>query len=57
MHLYGTDMDNRIGEMRYTPLQTGFKFERVNTWGGFINRKVFLVHFSKDYELQTIDFD
>ncbi|MBR3859167.1 MAG: LysM peptidoglycan-binding domain-containing protein [Bacteroidaceae bacterium] len=57
MHLYGTDIDNRIGEMKYTPLQTGFKFERVNNWGGFINRKVFFVHFSKDYELQTIDFD
>lgn len=57
MHLYGTDMDSRLNEMRYTPLQTGFKFERVNNWGGFINRKVFFVHFSKDYQLQTIDFD
>ena len=56
-HLYGTDIDNRINEMTYTPLQTGFKFERVNNWGGFINRKVFFVHFSRDYELQTIDFD
>ena len=57
MHLYGTDIDNRLGEMKYTPLQTGFKFERVNNWGGFINRKVFFVHFSRDYQLQTIDFD
>ena len=57
MHLYGTDMDSRLGEMQYKPLQTGFKFERVNNWGGFINRKVFFVHFSSDYELQTIDFD
>lgn len=57
MHLYGTDMDNRLNEMHYTPLQTGFKFERVNNWGGFINRKVFFVHFSKDYKLRTIDFD
>ena len=57
MHLYGTDIDSRLGEMKYNPLQTGFKFERVNTWGGFINRKVFFVHFSKNYELQTIDFD
>lgn len=57
MHLYGTDMDSRLGEMQYTPLQTGFKFERVNNWGGFINRKVFFVHFSEDYQLQTIDFD
>ena len=57
MHLYGTDMDSRLGEMQYKPLQTGFKFERVNNWGGFINRKVFFVHFSSDYELHTIDFD
>ena len=57
MHLYGTDMPNRLNEMEYTPLQTGFKFERVNNWGGFINRKVFFVHFAKDYQLQTIDFD
>ena len=57
LHLYGTDMENRLSEMRYKPLQTGFKFERVNNWGGFINRKVFFVHFSRDYNLQTIDFD
>lgn len=57
MHLYGTDIDNRLNEMQYTPLQTGFKFERVNNWGGFINRKVFFVHFSRDFNLQTIDFD
>lgn len=57
LHLYGTDMDSRMGEFDYEPIQTGFKFERVNNWGGFINRKVFFVHFSRDYELQKIDFD
>ena len=57
LHKYGTDMDNRLSEMEYNPIQTGFKFERVNNWGGFINRKVFFVHFSKEYELQKIDFD
>ena len=57
LNLYGTDIDNRIGEMEYDPIQTGFKFERANNWGGFINRKVFFVHFSKDYQLQKIDFD
>lgn len=57
LHQYGTDIDNRINEMDYSPIQTGFKFERVNNWGGFINRKVFFVHFSKNYELQKIDFD
>ena len=57
LHLYGTDMDNRLDEMKYDPIQTGFKFERVNNWGGFINRKAFFVHLSKDYQLQKIDFD
>lgn len=57
LHLYGTDIENRMEEMHYNPIQTGFKFERVNNWGGFINRKVFFVHFSKEYELQKIDFD
>ena len=57
LHLYGTDMENRLDEIKYEPLQTGFKFERVNNWGGFINRKAFFVHFSRDYNLQTIDFD
>lgn len=57
LHLYGTDIDNRLPEMEYTPIQTGFKFERVNNWGGFINRKAFFIHFSNDYTLQKIDFD
>ena len=57
LHLYGTDMENHLHEMRYEPIQTGFKFERVNNWGGFINRKVFFIHFSNDYQLQKIDFD
>lgn len=57
LHLYGTDIDHRLNEMEYSPIQTGFKFERVNNWGGFINRKAFFVHFSRDYELQKLDFD
>ena len=57
IHLYGADMDSRLSEMQYTPIQTGFKFERVNNWGGFINHKVFFVHFSKDHKIETIDFD
>ena len=40
-----------------TPIQTGFKFQRVNNWGGFINRKVFFVHFGNDYVLTKLDFD
>lgn len=57
LNKFGSDMDNRIGELQFNPIQTGFKFERVNNWGGFINKKVFFVHFSRDYRLHKINFD
>lgn len=43
--------------MDLVPIQTGFKFQRVNNWGGFINKKVFFVHFTKNYELVKLDYD
>jgi LysM repeat protein len=54
---YGTNFEEKMGAMKVTPIQTGFKFERVGTWGGFVNSKVFFVHFSKDYELMKLDFE
>jgi LysM repeat protein len=54
---YGTDFEEKMNDMKVTPIQTGFKFERVGTWGGFVNRKVFFVHFTKDYELMKLDFE
>ena len=54
---YGSDMDNNLNKQNIIPIQTGFKFERVNNWGGFINKKVFFVHFTKDGELVKIDFE
>ena len=43
--------------LELVPIQTGFKFQRVNNWGGFINKKVFFVHFTKNFELVKLDFD
>lgn len=54
---YGNKMEENLNSIQVTPIQTGLKFERVNNWGGFINRKVFFVHFSKDYELIKLDFE
>ena len=54
---YSNKMEENLSSIHVTPIQTGFKFERVNNWGGFINRKVFFVHFSKDYELIKLDFE
>lgn len=53
----GSQLENSLNRVQVTPIQTGFKFERVNNWGGFINRKVFFVHLTKDFELIKLDFE
>lgn len=54
---HGNKMEENLSNIKVVPIQTGFKFERVNNWGGFINRKVFFVHFSKNYELIKLNFE
>ena len=54
---YGNNLEEKLNKVTVTPIQTGFKFDRVNNWGGFINRKVFFVHFTKDFELIKLDFE
>jgi LysM repeat protein len=54
---YGSEFDKQLDEIRVKPIQTGFKFERVTNFGGFINRKVYFVHFTKTYELLKLDYD
>ena len=54
---YGSALEKNLQRMDLVPIQTGFKFQRVNNWGGFINRKVFFVHFTKNFELVKLDFD
>lgn len=53
----GSNFDNRQAQIKVTPIQTGFKFDRVNTWGGFINRKVFFIHFNRKFEILKYDFE
>ena len=57
LHQYGSNFEDNMNQMQLTPIQTGFKFERVNNWGGFINRKVFFVNFTKNFELIKLDFE
>lgn len=54
---YGSTLEKHLQHMNLTPIQTGFKFQRVNNWGGFVNKKVFFVHFTKDFELIKLDFE
>ena len=57
LHKYGSNFEDSMNQMMITPIQTGFKFDRVNNWGGFINRKVFFVNFTKKFELIKLDFE
>ena len=54
---YGSSFEKNMQGLDLVPIQTGFKFQRVNNWGGFINKKVFFVHFTKNFELVELDFD
>ncbi|MGP1437105.1 MAG: PBP1 and LysM peptidoglycan-binding domain-containing protein [Phocaeicola sp.] len=54
---FGNNLEESFNKYTVTPIQTGFKFERVNNWGGFINKKVFFVHFAKNGELIKSDFE
>lgn len=54
---YGSELEKNMQRMNLTPIQTGFKFQRVNNWGGLINKKVFFVRFTKNYELIKLDYD
>lgn len=54
---YGKDFENSLDRIDTDPVQMGFKFSRSSNWGGFINRKVFFVHFSNEFMVEKIDFD
>jgi LysM repeat protein/ABC-type branched-subunit amino acid transport system substrate-binding protein len=53
---YGADFENNLSEIRYKSLQTGFNFERVNNWGGYINTNIYIIHYNKDYTITRSDF-
>lgn len=53
----GGSLENNVENVRTTPIQTGFKFERVSNWGGFVNKKVFFINFTPNKELIRHEFE
>ncbi|MDR1938166.1 MAG: LysM peptidoglycan-binding domain-containing protein [Tannerellaceae bacterium] len=47
IYRYGLNFESSLDKINYKSLQTGFKFYRVNNWGGFINTNLFIVHYNK----------
>ena len=56
IHQFGVDFEERLPEMNYKSLQTGFKFARVNSEGGFINTNLYIIHFNRNYQIIRSDF-
>lgn len=53
--IYGEDLPERINELDYTPIQTGFVFERLKN-GAMINKNINFIHYTPDYRIEKIDF-
>ncbi|MDR1357347.1 MAG: LysM peptidoglycan-binding domain-containing protein [Tannerellaceae bacterium] len=45
---YGVNFEANLSKVNYKSLQTGFKFYRVNNWGGFVNMNLFIVHYNRE---------
>ena len=53
---YGPDFESKLPDINYKSIQTGFNFERVNNWGGFINTNIYIIHYGKDFTITRSDF-
>jgi LysM repeat protein len=51
IHKYGVNFEGNIQHLSYPSIQTGFRFERVNNWGGFINTNLYIVRFNRDFTI------
>lgn len=52
---WGANFELNAEKFPYTGIQTGFTFERLNSFGGYINKKAYFVHFMKDFRIEKIE--
>lgn len=55
--LYGDKLAENVNSLDYTPIQTGFKFERIGNQGGMMNKKLYFIHYNREYNIEKIDLD
>ena len=51
IHTFGLNFQNNLQQVNYASLQNGFRFERVNNWGGFLNTNLYMVNYRKDFTI------
>lgn len=57
IHNYGENFENSLQKVNYKNIQTGFNFERVNNWGGFINTNLFIIHYKTDFTVTKTELN
>ncbi|MFZ4456201.1 MAG: LysM peptidoglycan-binding domain-containing protein [Bacteroidales bacterium] len=53
----GNNFDKTVSKKSYHGIQTGFSFERVNNWGGLINKNVYLINYAPNFEITKLMSD
>lgn len=48
---FGSAFSDNTSKVKYKGIQTGFNFQRINNWSGFINTHYYLVNFNADYSI------
>lgn len=48
---WGSNFEDNLQSIKHNSLQTGFNFQRVNNWGGFINTSLYFVRYNKDHTI------
>ena len=51
VYSFGANFENNIQQINYKSLQYGFRFERVNNWGGFMNTNLYMVNYKRDFTI------
>ncbi|MDR1980035.1 MAG: LysM peptidoglycan-binding domain-containing protein [Tannerellaceae bacterium] len=46
---YGSNFEDHMDKIYYKSIQTGFDFQRVNNWGGFVNTNLFIIQYNRDH--------
>ena len=53
--IYGEQLADKINELEYAPIQTGFLFERLKN-GAMINKNINFIHYTPEYRIEKIEF-
>ncbi|MDD2797481.1 MAG: LysM peptidoglycan-binding domain-containing protein [Bacteroidales bacterium] len=53
----GNNFDKNVFKKSFHGVQTGFSLERVNYWGGLINKNVYLINYGRNFEITKLISD